>query len=135
MRIAWRNLSHDKLRFLVTIVGVAFSVFLTIFQGSLLAGFIRAASKNIDATDSDLWITARGLNCFEFATPLPSRYVEISQGVPGVRQAWRIVAGYANWRKPSGASQLVMLIGADTGIGSRFPLPLLESDRPTISPQ
>jgi putative ABC transport system permease protein len=135
MRIAWRNLSHDKLRFFVTVVGVAFSVFLTIFQGSLLAGFVRAASKNIDATDSDLWITARGLNCFEFATPLPSRYVEISQGVPGVRQAWRIVAGYANWRKPSGASQLVFLIGSDAGIGRDFPLPLVNTARPALSPE
>jgi putative ABC transport system permease protein len=135
MRIAWRNLAHDKLRFFVTIIGVAFSVFLTIFQGSLLAGFIRAASKNIDSTDSDIWLTARGLNCFEFATPVPARYVEISQGVPGVLEARRIVAGYANWRKPSGSSQLVMLIGADTGIGPRFPLPLLESDHPAVSPQ
>lgn len=135
MRIAWRNLAHDKLRFFVTIIGVAFSVFLTIFQGSLLAGFVRAASKNIDSTDSDLWLTARGLNCFEFATPLPARYVEMSQGVPGVKAAHRIVAGYANWRKPSGASQLVFLIGADARIGPRFPLPLLSDARPTVPPE
>ncbi|HEY2380902.1 MAG TPA: FtsX-like permease family protein [Terriglobia bacterium] len=135
MRIAWRNLAHDKVRFIVTIIGVAFSVFLTIFQGSLLAGFIRAASKNIDATDGDIWLTARGLNCFEFATSLPSRYVEISRGIPGVHEARRIVAGYANWRKPSGSSQLVFLIGADAGIGHDFPLPLLHSARPAISPE
>ena len=135
MRIAWRNLAHDKLRFFVTIIGVAFSVFLTIFQGSLLAGFIRAASKNIDSTDSDIWLTPRGLNCFEFAAPMPARYVEISQGVAGVREAHRIAAGYANWRKPSGASQTVLLIGADAGIGPDFPLPLIESPHPSVAPE
>jgi putative ABC transport system permease protein len=135
MRIAWRNLAHDKLRFFVTIIGVAFSVFLTIFQGSLLAGFIRAASKNIDSTESDIWLTARGLTCFEFATPLPARYVEISRGIPGVIRAHRIVAGYANWRKASGASQLVLLIGADPGIGQDFPLPVLGTSEASVPPE
>ena len=74
MRLAWRNLSHDRLRFLVTVIGIAFAVFLMVFQGSLLTGFIRTASKGIDLTDGDIWISARGVDCFEFATPIPKRF-------------------------------------------------------------
>jgi putative ABC transport system permease protein len=125
---------HDKTRFVVTVAGVAFAVFLTVFQGSLLAGFVRAASINIDATESDIWLTPRGVSCFEFATPLPARYVEISQGVPGVIGARRMVLGYAQFRKHSGASQLVLLIGADAGIGTRFPIPVLNKGQSNVQP-
>lgn len=55
------------MRFLVTIVGIAFAVFLIVFQGSLLTGFVSAASSVIDATDADLWIAARGVSCVDIA--------------------------------------------------------------------
>jgi len=85
MTLAWRNLSHDRTRFVVTILGIGFALFLMTFQGSLLAGFLRAASSVIDATDADLWITARGVPCFDFATPLPDRFGAVALGVAGVR--------------------------------------------------
>jgi hypothetical protein len=31
MRLAWRNLSHDRLRFVVTVMGIAFVTFLLDF--------------------------------------------------------------------------------------------------------
>jgi putative ABC transport system permease protein len=132
MRLAWRNLVHDRIRFLVTIAGIAFAVFLMIFQGSLLTGFLRAASKAIDLTDAQVWIAARGVDCFEFPTPLPSRFKEMSMGVTGVESVYRITTGLAVWRKPSGREQLVQLVGADPGIGSRFPLPYLNPGRDAI---
>src|SRR5258706_531430 len=82
MSLAFQNLLHDRTRFLVTALGVAFAVFLMIFQGSLLIGFLRTAAEVIDAADSDIWITARGVNCFDFSATLDSRFREIAQGVP-----------------------------------------------------
>ena len=70
MSLAFQNLLHDRTRFLVTTLGVAFAVFLMIFQGSLLIGFLRTAAEVIDAADSDIWITARGVNCFDFSATL-----------------------------------------------------------------
>src|SRR5215470_5212146 len=128
MRLAWRNLSHDRLRFLVTVMGIAFAVFLMVFQGSLLAGFIRAASKAIDATDADIWISARGVDCFEFATPIPKRFREVAMGVRGVREVDRMALGFTLMQKPSGIQHMVLLIGAEPGVGSRFPIPY-QSDR------
>ena len=58
MKLAWQNIIHDRARFSVTVLGVCFAVFLMIFQGSLLAGFLRAASRLIDASDSDIWIAS-----------------------------------------------------------------------------
>jgi putative ABC transport system permease protein len=125
MKLAWRNLINDRLRFAVTIVGIAFAVFLMVFQGSLLAGFIRAASKAIDATDADIWISARGVDCFEFATPIPRRFREMALGVPGVSQVQRMAVGFTLLQKPTGIQQLVLLVGAEPGVGARFPIPYI----------
>ena len=43
MRLAWSNILHDRIRFLVAVLGVACAVFLIVFQGSVLAGFLQAA--------------------------------------------------------------------------------------------
>jgi putative ABC transport system permease protein len=135
MRLAWHNLIHDRMRFFVTIIGIAFAVFLMVFEGSLLTGFLRAASKGIDTTDSDIWITARGVDCFEFATTLPKRFREIAMGVQGVESVNRMVVGYAAWKKPSGRSQLVLLIGAEAGVGRRFPIPRFQQSNDAVIPE
>ena len=61
MRLAWHNIAHDRTRFLVTILGITCATLLMIVQGSILLGFLGAASKIIDATDSDIWIAGRGI--------------------------------------------------------------------------
>lgn len=134
MILAWRNLSYDRLRFLVTIIGIAFAVFLMIFQGSLLTGFIRTSSIVIDATEADLWITARGVPSFDYGTPLPRRFRELAMGVPGVAAVDRVVSGYAVWQKPSGKRQVILLVGADPGVGSRFPLPRISDHAEVTQP-
>ena len=135
MRLAWRNLSHDRLRFAVTIAGVAFAVFLMVFQGSLLAGFVRVSSSVIDATDADLWITARGVPCFDFPAPLPSRFRELSMKVRGVNSVERVAAGITSWQKPSGVKQTIIIVGADPGVGSAFPLPYLNRKTDLVFPE
>ncbi|MEP7341032.1 MAG: ABC transporter permease [Acidobacteriota bacterium] len=135
MRLAWRNLSHDRLRFAVTVIGIVFAVFLMVFQGSLLVGFINAASRLIDASDADIWIVARGVPCFEYPAPLPQRFRELAQGVPGVAAVSRVVVGATSWQSPSGGRQLVVLVGAEAGAGRDFPLPRLHADGETMLPE
>jgi putative ABC transport system permease protein len=122
------------MRFAVTVVGIGFAVFLMVFQGSLLAGFSAAASKLVDSTDSDLWITARGVLCFDFAAILSRRFMEISEGVPGVQHASRIVIAYAEYRSADGKHHAIALIGADPGVGSLFPLPYVTDGELALQP-
>src|SRR6195256_256137 len=110
MRLAWKNIVHDRLRFVTTVFGIAFAIFLMVFQGSLLVGFLDAASKLVDATDSDLWITARGVSCFDFAAPLSKRFREVAIGIPGVKSASRIVIAFAEYRTPSGRHEKIALV-------------------------
>src|SRR3981189_1122169 len=127
MNLAWQNICHDRARFLTTLLGVSFSVFLMIFQGSLLAGFLEAASRFIDASDFDIWITARGVQAFEFGATLEARVREMAAGVPGVMETGRACMAFAVYRKPNGKQQVVALVGADSDLGKRFPVPNLQT--------
>jgi putative ABC transport system permease protein len=134
MKLAWRNITHDRSRFLVTVAGVSFAAFLMVFQGSLLAGFMRAASRLIDSSDSDIWITARGVQAFEFGANVDDRVRQMAAGVPGVTETGRVCVAFATYRKPNGKQQVVALVGADGNVGTRFPLPRVDGAVEKASP-
>src|SRR6267154_3438127 len=123
MKLAWQNIFHDRARFLATVLGVSFAVFLMVFQGSLLVGFLQAASRFINASDFDIWITARGVQAFEFGATLEAREREMAAGVPGVVETGRACMAFAVYRKPNGKQQVVALVGADSNLGKHFPVP------------
>lgn len=134
MKLALQNILHDRGRFSVTVLGVSFAVFLMVFQGSLLTGFLQAASRLIDASDTDIWITARGVQAFEFGTALESRVREMAAGVPGVIQTSRVCMAFAVYRTPVGKQQVVALVGADPNVGNRFPVPDAPESAGKMSP-
>jgi putative ABC transport system permease protein len=134
MKLAWQNIIHDRARFVVTVLGVSFAAFLMVFQGSLLMGFMRASSRLIDSSDADIWITARGVQAFEFGAAVEGRIREIAAGVPGVTQSGRVCVAFAVYRKPSGKQQVVALVGADPNVGTRFPVPGLSGRGDDVSP-
>jgi putative ABC transport system permease protein len=135
MRLAWSNIIHDRVRFLVTILGIVCAVFLMVFQGSVLFGFTRAASRLIDISDADLWITGRGVTCFEFPASLERRIVEIAYSVPGVQLTTRVCTRLAQFRMADGRRQMVALVGADPTVGTRYPLPYASDRHSGIQPQ
>ncbi len=62
--LASRNLIHDWLRFVATVVGIVFSIVLVTVQ----MGFIWASemvTTMIDHSSADLWIMPTGTKCFE----------------------------------------------------------------------
>lgn len=135
MRLAWHNIAHERTRFLVTILGITCATLLMIVQGSILMGFLGAASKIIDATDSDLWIVGRGASCFEFPVVMERNFEELAYSVPGVAATNRIVTRILPLRKSGGDQQLVTLVGADPGVGPRFPLPEIPGSSSALEPR
>src|SRR5262249_11124842 len=55
-RLASRNLFHDRLRFVATVVGIVFSIVLVTVQLGLYLGFGRIVTTMIDHASADLWI-------------------------------------------------------------------------------
>ena len=121
MRLAFRNILHDRLRFLLGIGGIAFSAFLMIFQGSLLAGFERAASRVIDSIDADIWIMPRGVQALDFAPPMRSNYWGVVKGVAGVGSVQEVAAGLAFWQRPNGTRKTIVVVGTESGIAPMLP--------------
>jgi putative ABC transport system permease protein len=112
-RFVWQTLTHHRARLIVALSGVGFSVFLMVFQGSLLIGFIVAAQRVIRSAGVDIWLIPRGVRCFDFSARLPQRLGEITRGIEGVTDTRRIVAGFTTWQRTDGESRPVLLVGSD----------------------
>ncbi|MGC4081513.1 MAG: ABC transporter permease [Vicinamibacterales bacterium] len=122
--LAWRNATRHRSRFVMTVAGVAAAVFLMIFQGSLLIGFIHASGRVIDAAGGDLWIVARGVPCFDFPAPLPRRYLDLARQVDDVIETRPMVAGLSSFVTARGDHRGVVMIGAARDFAGVLPLPV-----------
>ena len=117
IRIALRNLLHDRVRLAVTLTGVVFAVVLIAVQGGLFVGFTRATSCVIENTEAEIWVASRGVRNFDVTHPLPDHKFHQILSVPGVGKAERFIVRFANWKKPAGGQESVEVIGFDPGSG------------------
>jgi len=119
-RLAYRNLFHDRLRFIATIVGIIFSIVLVTVQMGLYVGFRRMVTTMIDHAPADLWIMPAGTKCFEDPSLLDDRQRFRALAVDGVAEAAPVVIGYAQWRLPGGTTTPVFIVGSELqGFGLR----------------
>ena len=125
-RLASRNLLHDRLRFVATVVGIVFSILLVTVQLGLYLGFGRIVTTMIDHAAADLWIMPPGTKCFEDPSTLDERRRFQALSINGVAQAAPVVIGYAEWRIPAGGTFPVFIVGSDLREGGLLPWNLIE---------
>jgi putative ABC transport system permease protein len=125
-RLASRNLLHDRLRFIATVVGIVFSIVLVTVQLGLYLGFGRMVTTMIDHTSADLWIMPVGTKCFEDPSLLDERKRFQALSINGVTQAIPVVIGYADWRVPGGGTTPVFIVGSDLRAGGLLPWNVVE---------
>ena len=101
--LAFRNLFHDRLRLIATVIGIVFSIVLVMVQMGLYLGFGRMVTTMIDNASADLWIMPKGTKCFEDPSLLDARQRNRALSVPGVAEAIPVVIGFADWRTPERA--------------------------------
>ncbi len=109
--LAYRNLFHDKVRLMVTLTGIVFSVVLTAVQLGLFFGFTTATSDLIDHSGADIWITSKDLTHIEDGLPFTERKLYQVLATPGVSTAEKHIAGFSNWKRPNGAGEGILLTG------------------------
>lgn len=124
--LAWRNLSHDRARFVVTLVGVLFAVLLMGVELGLLLGFARTTSGLVDHTAADLWITPAGTTNVDIAGRLDERRRFEALAVPGVASVDLLMMQFAFWRKPDGGTESVSMVGFNLATGQGKPWDLVE---------
>lgn len=112
LTVVLRHLVRNPARLGVTVSGVSFAVFLMVFQGSLLTGFIAASQKVMRTIGGDAWIIPKGVTCFDFAARLPRRYDEMIRGVVGVTGVTPVVAQFTTFNRPDGQRRAVLMVGA-----------------------
>ena len=85
--LATKSLLHDKLRFFITVSGVAFAVTLVFVQVGLFIGLMSNASLTIENINADLWVTSRNTPNVDFAHTFPETHVKRVRSIPGVERA------------------------------------------------
>jgi putative ABC transport system permease protein len=124
--LAFRNLFHDRLRFIATVIGIVFSIVLVTVQMGLYLGFGRMVTTMIDHASADLWVMPRGTKCFEDPSLLNTRERYRALAINGVAEVIPLVIGFADWRMPSGAMTPVFVVGSDLRTGGLQPWNLVD---------
>jgi putative ABC transport system permease protein len=131
--LAFRNLFHDRLRFVATVIGIVFSIVLVTVQMGLYLGFGQMVTTMIDHASADLWIMPKGTKCFEDPSLLDTRQRSRALAIPGVAEAIPVVIGFADWRTPNGSSTPVFVVGSDLRSGGLEPWNLVEGRIESLS--
>ncbi len=111
--LARRNLLHDRLRFVITVAGVAFAVTLVLVQVGLFMGLLAKSTVTIENASADLWVTSKETPNVDFAHAFPETRVLRVRGVPGVERADNLLVQFMNIQLPSGAEEGCLVYGLD----------------------
>ena len=117
--VALRIILYDKIRSLLTLLGVIFAVGLIFAQMGIYLGLMEGASAIIDNTAGDVWITARNSKNFDFSQPFPEYIYYHVKSTEGVDWAENLIITWALIKQKEGGTEQVEVIGynPDTGIG------------------
>jgi putative ABC transport system permease protein len=126
--LATRTLLHDKLRFIITVSGVAFAVTLVFVQVGLFLGLMDNASLTIDHIDADLWVTSRNTPNIDFAHQFSETYVNRVRSIDGVAAADNLIVWFMNVNLPSGAVEGTEVYAMNDFAKWNFPPGLVEGD-------
>ena len=135
LTLAFRNLFHDRIRLAVTLVGILFSIVLVAVQLGLYLGSSRMITAVIDRANGELWMTAFGAKSLEDGgVLLTPRERHAALATPGVKAVVPLVVAFAEWRKPSGGSTRVVVIGTDAEDDGLEPWALVSGTWSTSGP-
>lgn len=111
--LARRMLLHDRIRFLITVSGVAFAVTLVLVQVGLFWGLLSKSTVTIDNARADLWVTSKNTPNIDFSHTYPATSVLRVRGVPGVERADNVVITFMEIQLPNGAQEGCLVYALD----------------------
>jgi putative ABC transport system permease protein len=131
-KLAYRNLFHDRLSFVVTIIGIVFSVVLVAVQSGIYLGSEKKIAAIIDAAPADLWIVPLGTKSYDDPSFLSGRERHMALSAPGVQNSEDMVVSFARWRKPEGGTNTILLIGTAGDSPKALPWNIIEGSREAL---
>jgi putative ABC transport system permease protein len=133
LTLASRNLFHDLLRFVATMVGIVFSVVLVMVQMGLFLGFGHMVTTMIDHATTDLWIVPKNVKCFEDPSLLDLKLRNRVATIEGVATVAPLVIGFSDWRQDSGEMTPVFIVGTDLRDRTLEPWAITDGDVQALS--
>src|SRR5438128_1630941 len=131
--LASRNLLHDRLRFVATLVGIVFSVVLVMIQMGLFLGFGRMVTTMVDHASADFWVLPKGAKCFEDPSLIDVKLRDRIASIEGVSSAVPLVIGFSDWRLESGEVTPVFIVGSELRDGSLQPFNVVDGNVQTLT--
>ena len=119
--LARKILFHDKLRFLITMSGVAFAVMLVLVQMGLFVGLLDNATITIRNLDADIWVASKNTPNVDFANNFPDGLVQRVRSIPGVAKADNLIVAFMQITLPTGAKEGVMVYALEDFARWNFP--------------
>ncbi len=111
--LARKNLLHDRLRFAITVAGVAFAVTLVLVQVGLFMGLLGKSTVTIENASADIWVTSKETPNVDFAHTFPETTVLRVRGVSGVQRADNLIVQFMNLMLPNGAEEGCLVYALD----------------------
>lgn len=105
------TLWHGRQRFLPAVLAVAFSALLVALQCGLILGALSIVSLPVDNTSAHIWIGAPKLVSVDVAQPIPASW-RVRCNMPEVEHCELFIRGCPLWHKPTGGSDLCVVIGS-----------------------
>ena len=133
LTLASRNLFHDSVRLVATLVGIVFSVVLVMIQMGLFLGFGHMVTNMIDHTSTDLWVVPKKVKCFEDPSLIDLKLRNRIVAIDGIASVIPLVIGFSDWRQDSGEMTPVFIVGVDLHDGALRPWNVVDGDVQTLS--
>lgn len=117
--VAIRILLYDKIRSLITLLGVVFAVGLIFAQVGIYLGLMQTSSVIIDNTPGDIWVTSKNSRNFDFSQPFPEYIYDHVLSEDGIQWAEKLIVGWGIIKQKEGGTEQVEVVGfnPDTLIG------------------
>ena len=130
MSYALATLWHDRQRYLPGVLAVAFSALLIALQFGLLLGLFSVTSIPIDRAKADIWVGGpKVLSVDTGLQTIPEgKMMARLESQPEVLQVEPYILRFTNWEKPSGGSDLCILIGSRMGDSALGAVPELTAE-------
>lgn len=109
---ALATLWYERSRFLPAVCAVAFSAVLIALQAGLLLGLFSITSIPVDHTRASLWVGSPNVLNVDVGRPISQTLMSRLAEFPEVGYPEVYVQGFSYWSKPSGGSELCVVIGS-----------------------
>jgi putative ABC transport system permease protein len=106
-------LLHNRMRFVMTILGISFAFFLASAQIGLMVGWVNTNSALIRHANVNLWVVAEQTSAYDYGSAIPRQRIQQMRSIPGVIWAEGLVLSWALWQHTSGKRVAIELVGLD----------------------